>query len=90
MDPSQAISREYQLQAIDDEIKSLEESIQTLRYRRNTLVPISSLPTEVITAIFSFLHLSAFTSKKLDPLAWLRVVHVCHRWREIALNQPLH
>ncbi|KAI9444616.1 hypothetical protein H4582DRAFT_831945 [Lactarius indigo] len=24
-----------------------------------------------------------------DHLAWLRVVHVCHHWREIALNQPL-
>lgn len=89
MDPSQVISREYQLQAIDDEIKSLEESIRTLRYRRNALVPISSLPTEVITTIFSFFHLSTFTSGKPDPLAWLRVTHVSHQWREIALNQPL-
>jgi hypothetical protein len=89
MDPSQVISREYQLQAIDDEIKSLEESIRTLRYRRNALVPISSLPTEVITTIFSFFHLSTFTSGKPDPLAWLRVTHVSHQRREIALNQPL-
>ena len=25
----------------------------------------------------------------LDPLVWLRYSHVCHQWREIALNQPL-
>ncbi|KAH9030306.1 hypothetical protein EDB84DRAFT_1494855, partial [Lactarius hengduanensis] len=27
--------------------------------------------------------------KKPDGLAWLRVAHVCHRWRGIALNQLL-
>ncbi|KAH9021722.1 hypothetical protein EDB85DRAFT_2278349 [Lactarius pseudohatsudake] len=27
--------------------------------------------------------------QKSDHLAWLRVAHVCHRWHEIALNQPL-
>ncbi|KAH9041368.1 hypothetical protein EDB85DRAFT_2108767 [Lactarius pseudohatsudake] len=83
-------------QAIDAEIKSLEESIRELKHRRNALAPISSLPTEAITTIFSFLHIpvtsSAFTLDKqpnLDRRAWLRVAHVCHQWREIALNQPL-
>ena len=94
MDPSEANSWEYQRQAIDAEIKSLEKSIRALKYRRNALAPISSLPTEVTTLIFSFLHptSSAFTPCKKrdpDPLAWLRVAHVCHQWREIALNQPL-
>ncbi|KAH9070732.1 hypothetical protein EDB83DRAFT_2262271 [Lactarius deliciosus] len=83
-------------QAIDAEIKSLEESIRALKHRRNALAPISSLPTEAITTIFSFLHIpvtsSAFTLGKQpnpDRRAWLRVAHVCHQWREIALNQPL-
>ena len=94
MDPSEANSWEYQRQAIDAEIKSLEKSIRALKYRRNALAPISSLPTEVTTLIFSFLHptSSAFTPCKKrdpDPLAWLRVAHVCHQWREIALNQSL-
>jgi hypothetical protein len=26
--------------------------------------------------------------KKPDPLIWLRVSHVCHQWRDIALHQP--
>ena len=99
MDSSEANFWEYQQQAIDAEIKSLEESIRALKYRRNALAPISSLPTEVTTLIFSFLRAtsesSAFTSfttstkLDLDPLAWLHVTHVCHQWREIALNQPL-
>ena len=90
-----ANSWEYQQQAIDAEIKSLQlEESRALRYRRNALAPISSLPIEVTTLIFSFLHAtsSVFTRDKKpdpDPLAWLRVAHVCHRWREIALTQPL-
>ncbi|KAH9166930.1 hypothetical protein EDB89DRAFT_1891050 [Lactarius sanguifluus] len=94
MGPSQATSREYQRQSIDAEIKSLEESIRALRRRRNTLAPISSLPAEVIVTVFSFLRvrvtLLAFKrGANSDGLAWLRVAHVCHQWREIALNQPL-
>jgi hypothetical protein len=94
MDSSQPNSREYQRQAIDAEIKSLEESIQELKYRRNALAPVSSLPTEVIDAIFLIARVtvsasSATPGKQPDPLAWLRVTHVCHRWREIAINQPL-
>jgi hypothetical protein len=94
MDPSKPNSREYQRQAIDSEIKLLEESIRALKYRRNALAPVSSLPTEVIDAIFLFARVrvsasSATPSQRPDPLAWLRVSHVCHQWREIALNQPL-
>jgi hypothetical protein len=95
MDPSQADSREYQRQSIDAKIKCLKESIQELRYRRNALAPISFLPIDVVEGIFSYLRvpLSPFTRgerpKIQDPLAWLRVAHVCHQWRGFALNQPL-
>jgi hypothetical protein len=85
-------SWEYQWQAIDAQIKSLEDSIRALRLQRNALAPISSLPPEIIAAIFSFLpHMLSATTppKRPDPLAWLRYSHVCHQWREIALNQPL-
>ncbi|KAH9037668.1 hypothetical protein EDB85DRAFT_592404 [Lactarius pseudohatsudake] len=84
----------YQQQAIDAEIRPLEESIRALKLRRNTFAPISSLPHEVIATIFSFLRarVTLFAiklGKRPDGLAWLRVAHVCHQWREIALNQPL-
>jgi hypothetical protein len=92
IDLSQENSREHQRQAIDAEIKSLEDSIQALKHRRNALAPVSSLPPEIIAAIFSFLPhmLSAISPhKKPDPLIWLRVSHVCHQWRDIALNLPV-
>ncbi|KAH8999513.1 hypothetical protein EDB92DRAFT_2111491 [Lactarius akahatsu] len=86
-------SYQLQQQAIDAEIRSLEGSIRALKLRRNTFAPISSLPNEVIAIIFSFLRarVTLFAikpGKKPDGLAWLRVAHVCHQWREIALNQP--
>ena len=92
MDSRKPNSREFQQQAIDAEIKSLEESIRTLRCRRNAIAPISSLPTEVITVIFSISRLfdaPLVPGGKRDHLAWLRVTHVCRHWREIALNNPL-
>jgi hypothetical protein len=53
MNPPQANPRERLQQAIDAEIRSLEESIRALKLRRNALAPISSLPPEVFIAIFS-------------------------------------
>lgn len=55
MNPTQANSRERLQQAIDAEIKSLEESIRALKLHRNELAAVSSLPPEVLAAIFSFL-----------------------------------
>ena len=91
MDSREVNSREFQRQVIDAEIKSLEESIRALRYRRNAVAPISSLPTEVIAVIFSISRLfnAPLSGGKQDHLAWLRVTHVCRHWREIALNNPL-
>src|SRR6266404_6515261 len=90
-------TREYkqQLGVINVEIKSLEESIIELRHHRNALVPISSLPPEVITTIFSFLsplpsppgHFPETNDQ--GYLAGLCVSHVCQQWRKIALNEPL-
>jgi hypothetical protein len=91
MIPSQENSRERLQQAIDAEIKALEEStgIRALRLRRNALSPISTLPPEVFTAIFSLLCPSSPDINPDHHLARLCVSHVCHHWREISLNQPL-
>ena len=75
MDSRKVNSREFQRQAIDAEIKSLEESIRALKQRRNAVAPISSLPTELIAVILSISQLldaplpSRFA--KRDHLAWV-------------------
>ena len=86
MNPTQANSREYLQRTIDAEIKSLEESARALKLRRNALSPVSSLPPEVFTTIFSFVCLPP--GKPGHHLSRLHVSHVCHQWRGIALNQP--
>jgi hypothetical protein len=97
MNPSQANSRKCLQQSIDAEIKleSLEEStgIRVLKSRRNALSPISSLHPELFAIIFSILCLPSTSSQDGNPddhyLAKLCVSHVCHQWRETALNLPL-
>ena len=59
-----------------------------MTYRHNALVPISSLPNEVIAAIFLLLR-SPGTAEQPDIHPVPRVAHVCHLWREIALGHPL-
>ena len=61
------------------------------RLRHNALLPVSSLPPDVFVAIFSLLGVPCASSQGrwLDHhLERLRVSHVCHQWREIALNHP--
>ena len=92
MNPGQADPREHLQRTIDAEIKSLEEFVRALKHRRNALSPVSSLPSEVFAAIFSLLCIPGTLSldgKPVYHLERVRVSHVCHQWREIALNQPL-
>ena len=85
MDLSSAETRDHLRQAIENEIKALEEPTCAAKRRRNALVPISQLPPETLSMIFSFLSPSLCDGKaRYRPL--LRVTHVCHQWREIALN----
>src|SRR5579863_3186958 len=59
-------------------------------FRHRMASPISHLPPEIIDLIFSFVHLSTESQspRTRDRLGWLSAAHVCHQWREIALNQP--
>ena len=91
-------SPESRLCAIENKIKCSEESTRAMKVYLNTLVPISRLPTEILSIIFSLLP--SFENfkrkckrkckcKSYPPILTFTVSHVCHRWREISLNQPL-
>ena len=71
MDPTREISPEEQRRLIDAKIKLLEQSILELKCRRNTLAPVSSLPTEIITTIFSYLRLATTSSSSPAVLSLL-------------------
>ncbi|KAF6751762.1 hypothetical protein DFP72DRAFT_765402, partial [Ephemerocybe angulata] len=40
------------------------------------------LPPEILSAIFLLIP------RDVGDTSWIRVTHVCHRWREVALNYP--
>ncbi|KIM35833.1 hypothetical protein M413DRAFT_428331 [Hebeloma cylindrosporum] len=75
------------IRLIDRRIASLRESIHALNRQRNELLPISKLPVEIVTEIF-LLHqenLKPQGALEKATLDWIRISHVCKRWREIAL-----
>jgi hypothetical protein len=103
MDTTLTESTDRLQQALDDEIKSWQESTRALRSRRNTLAPISRLSSETLASIFFYFpscpwykvygYYSPFKErhspqKDLGHLGWIVVTHVCRRWREIALENP--
>lgn len=52
--------------------------------------PISRVPPEILDHIFSFINLPSSSpgAGRRGRLVCLGAAHVCHHWREIALNQP--
>ena len=89
-------SPESCLRAVESKLKCLEESAHTVKVYRNTLIPISRLPPEIQSIIFSLLpsfevldldfsNLGSFPQTLTAPVS-----HVCRRWREISLNLPCH
>ena len=87
MDTSSATAQCHLLKVMDGEIKVSQPVSQELKYRRNTLVPISRLPTETLVEIFSLLPI-VDDSEYVPHLASICVTHVYRQWREIALHSP--
>ncbi|KDR80740.1 hypothetical protein GALMADRAFT_135857 [Galerina marginata CBS 339.88] len=77
-------STEDVLHAIDQEVNEHKACLIALWKRRNTFVPISRLPPELLCKIFDF----TTWNQTEGSLHWIKVTHVCHEWRSIALNSP--
>ncbi|KAI0000806.1 hypothetical protein BJV74DRAFT_986331 [Russula compacta] len=50
--------------------------------RRSAVAPVSLLAAELLLQIFHIHIHGSYT----QPLGWIRVTHVCHRWRQVALR----
>ncbi|TFK65164.1 hypothetical protein BDN72DRAFT_845873 [Pluteus cervinus] len=66
---------------IDEEILSIEQHLRDLRALRNSLLPISTLPHEVLCQIFQI-------ASKTSAITIHRLTWVCYYWREVALGSP--
>ncbi|KAF9475884.1 hypothetical protein BDN70DRAFT_923694 [Pholiota conissans] len=58
--------------------------------QRNSLMPIASLPPEILGGIFAFVQVRDVDDRgrRIEPLCWIALTHVCRRWRDIALDLP--
>ncbi|KAI0067971.1 hypothetical protein BV25DRAFT_1818321 [Artomyces pyxidatus] len=72
---------------IDDDLRHLENSVLSLKARRNALAPIARLPPEALAMVFAFIAEDcSWYATQAERLAWMKVAHVSHHWREIALS----
>ncbi|KAI0060077.1 hypothetical protein BV25DRAFT_1917956 [Artomyces pyxidatus] len=82
----------------DAEINALNDIMWLVKTRRNSAASYAvRLPADVLRIIFSMAKESPNPKKRNSlnagtyaprPL-WINLTHVCHRWREIALNFPI-
>ncbi|TFK64772.1 hypothetical protein BDN72DRAFT_846298 [Pluteus cervinus] len=71
---------------IDHDIHDLEKRIRHLRAARNKLIPVSDLPTEILTRIFGLVQVlenGGMTTAKILPITW-----VSQHWRDVAIACP--
>ncbi|KAF9565838.1 hypothetical protein CPC08DRAFT_141214 [Agrocybe pediades] len=74
---------------IDLQIQMQERRLIPLKIYRNSLAPISRLAPEILCRVFDHLRkIPNLLPFERDPLQWIQATHVCHAWRETALNCP--
>ncbi|TFK62473.1 hypothetical protein BDN72DRAFT_964533 [Pluteus cervinus] len=82
---------------VDREICYLETRLRTLRELRNTIPPVSSLPTEILSRIFLICHNLDVEPDTNGTVRWtpkqkaqarLFLSWVSHRWRTTAISYP--
>ncbi|KAI0075572.1 hypothetical protein K474DRAFT_1773182 [Panus rudis PR-1116 ss-1] len=85
------------LQVIEKRITENKRELALLKQERNTFFPLCSIHPEIVCAIVSH-YVSTYRweqanslspveySNRLPRYGWIRVTHICHYWREVALG----
>ncbi|TFK62939.1 hypothetical protein BDN72DRAFT_346217 [Pluteus cervinus] len=82
------VDEEYQKTV--EQISRLEDRLQELRTYRDHLAPISRLPVEALTEIFSLLHEQSLFDYQRRPCGHVltATVSICRHWRQIVISTP--
>lgn len=46
------------------------------------------LPPEVLSTVFEIYNTDVWTAYYLESSSWIRILHVCRMWREVAFSTP--
>ena len=71
-----------------EEIAKLSTQVVLLKSRMNAALPIVKLPTEVLAEILLAYQTRLFDQWRFVPYRWLHILHICARWRQVALGCP--
>ncbi|EAU84217.2 hypothetical protein CC1G_08147 [Coprinopsis cinerea okayama7 len=86
-----------QIAEMKADIEARQSRLREMQLKRNALLPVSQLPNEVLSKIFTEYH-DLVTDEELEVeenseekkhrqcIAWVGILHVCSRWREVALG----
>ncbi|KZV68082.1 hypothetical protein PENSPDRAFT_736145 [Peniophora sp. CONT] len=74
---------------IDEDIKTTENLVLSLRQRHNALIPAANAPPEILCSIFAYhpVKVKRFTTIS-RPHTWLAILRVCSRWRNTYISTP--
>jgi hypothetical protein len=67
--------------SLDEKIKRAKDCVRALNCRRNVLLPIARIPTEIICRIFD-IHRNGYPPTK-SMLKMLDITQVCSTWRSV-------
>ena len=82
-------ARNAAISTIDKGIDAARKFLRSLLTYRNTLVPISRLPPEILARVFRLLVLEEPSFSGRQNLGWIKVTHVCQHWRQVSLNNSV-
>ncbi|KAA1470087.1 hypothetical protein DENSPDRAFT_670365 [Dentipellis sp. KUC8613] len=83
---------------IDGRVRILQTGISARHSCHNSTLPVVSLPVEILTIIiFHVMERDILYARdigwhqrhKRESLGWIKMTHVCRRWRQVALATPL-
>ncbi|TFK63489.1 hypothetical protein BDN72DRAFT_847572 [Pluteus cervinus] len=86
-------AKQAAIEKLDNDIRSLAERLRLLKLQRNSLSVTYTLPTEVLSKIFTITQIAcreSFAYLLSHPFAetrtWLSMTHVSQHWRNVALE----
>lgn len=80
---------EFARRKVEGRIAELENEARALKTCLNATTITGRLPPEILSRVFLALISSAPTTGHISQrISWIRVTHVCRRWRAVALTFP--